>query len=298
LIEGQPTLFDAIEFNDEIACVDVLYELSFLLMDLWRRRLPRHANAVWNAYLGETSDVEGMSLMPLFLSCRAAVRAKTSATAAGLQSTAAASNELRRLARDYIDMAAELLRPPPPCLVAIGGLSGTGKSTLAQVLAPSVGAVPGAVVLRSDEIRKRLCGVPISERLGLEGYTSDVTERVYATLAARANTVVRGGHSAIVDAVYARPADRNAIRRIATDIGVPFACFWLDAPDSVLFERVRQRTHDASDADAEVIRLQRARETGTVDWRRVDASRSEESVLQKVKTDLEQCTGRAISTTR
>ena len=77
LLDGQPTLFDGVEFNDEISCTDVLYDLAFLLMDLWRRQLPRHANAVWNRYLGETSDLEGVALMPLFLSCRAAVRAKT-----------------------------------------------------------------------------------------------------------------------------------------------------------------------------------------------------------------------------
>jgi aminoglycoside phosphotransferase family enzyme len=50
LIDGQPTLFDGIEFNDEIACTDVLYDVTFLLMDLWRRLLPRHANMVWNGY--------------------------------------------------------------------------------------------------------------------------------------------------------------------------------------------------------------------------------------------------------
>jgi predicted kinase len=234
--------------------------------------------------------------MPLFLSCRAAVRAKTTATAASAQSSAAPSDGLRQLAREYIAMAAELLRPPPPRLIAIGGLSGSGKSTLAQALAPSIGAVPGAVVLRSDEIRKRLCGVSISQHLGPEGYTSDVTTRVYATLAARASSIVRGGHSVIVDAVYARPADRDAIRRIATDVAVPFTGFWLDAPDSILFERVHQRTHDASDADVEVIRLQRAEETGMVNWHRVDASLSEERVLQEVKTEVEESTGRTMST--
>jgi uncharacterized protein len=103
-------------------------------------------------------------------------------------------------------MAEDLLHPPPPCLVAVGGLSGSGKSTLALSLAPGVGAAPGAVVLRSDEIRKRLSGVARLERLGPEGYSPQVSERVYATLAEQAIAVVRGGHSAIVDAVYARPA--------------------------------------------------------------------------------------------
>ena len=128
LIDGRPTLFDAIEFNDEIACIDVLYDLAFLLMDLWRRRLPRHANAVWNGYLGETLDVEGLPLLPLFLSCRAAVRAKTSATAAAMQEDVTRRDELRDLARAYLEMAGQLLHPPRPALVAVGGLSGSGKS--------------------------------------------------------------------------------------------------------------------------------------------------------------------------
>ena len=166
MLEGQPTLFDAVEFNDEIACIDVIYDLAFLLMDLWRRQLPRHANAVWNGYLAETADLDGVSLLPLFLSCRAAVRAKTSATAARVQDSPERAGELRALAREYLALAERLLHPAEPCLIAVGGFSGSGKSTLALGLAPSVGAVPGAVVLRSDEIRKRLCGVPLLERLG------------------------------------------------------------------------------------------------------------------------------------
>ena len=186
LLDGRPTLFDGVEFNDKIACTDVLYDLAFLLMDLWRRGLPRHANAVWNRYLAETGDFSGLSLLPLFLSCRAAVRAKTSATAARLQPDARRGNELQALAREYLAMAERLLNPPRPCLIAIGGFSGTGKSTLALGLAPSVGAVPGAVVIRSDEIRKRLSGVSPLDRLGPEGYSSEMSERVYATVAERA----------------------------------------------------------------------------------------------------------------
>jgi hypothetical protein len=151
LLDGRPTLFDAIEFNDEIACSDVLYDLAFLLMDLWRRHLPRHANVVWNGYLAETADLEGIPLLPLFLSCRAAVRAKTSATAANLQTDRQRKSELQDLARDYLTMAQQLLRPPPACLIAIGGFSGSGKSTVAKALAPLIGACPGAVVIRSDD---------------------------------------------------------------------------------------------------------------------------------------------------
>src|SRR5689334_22352400 len=145
-LDGVPTLFDGVEFNDEISCVDVIYDLAFLLMDLWRRRLPTHANAVSNGYLAETTDLDALALLPLFLSCRAAVRAKTGAASAALQTDPERRAEHLRSAREYLTMAQALLHPPPPRLVAIGGLSGCGKSTMAFAMAPTLGAVPGAVV--------------------------------------------------------------------------------------------------------------------------------------------------------
>ncbi len=279
LLDGRPTLFDGVEFNDKIACTDVLYDIAFLLMDLWRRGLPQHANAVWNRYLSDT-DFNGLSVLPLFLSCRAAVRAKTSATAARLQPDARRGNELQALAREYFAMAERLLHPPGPCLVAVGGFSGTGKSTLALGLAPSVGAVPGAVVIRSDEIRKRLSSVLPLHRLGPEGYSSEMSERVYATVAERARLTIREGHSAIVDAVYARSGDREAIEHVAADMAVPFVGIWLEAPEATLIARVEHRRNDASDADAAVILLQHRQGTGVMPWHRVEALRSPDVVLQ------------------
>lgn len=280
LLDGRPTLFDAIEFNDEIACIDVLYDLAFLLMDLWRRGLVRHANTVWNAYLSETGDRTGVCLLPLFLSCRAAVRAKTSATAARLQTDPRRTSELDTMAWEYLAMAEQLLHPPPPCLIAIGGFSGSGKSTLAMALAPAVGAIPGAVVLRSDEIRKKLCGVSPLDRLEPAGYTPEVTQHVYAVLADQADAVVQAGHSAIVDAVYARPADRELIEEIAGRASVPFVGLWLDAPEPVLISRAQLRRGDSSDANADVIRLQLAQDPGTIHWHRLDASSPADVVLQ------------------
>ena len=282
LLDGRPTLFDAIEFNDEIACTDVLYDLSFLLMDLWRRQLPRHANAVWNGYLAEARNFGGIRLLPLFLSCRAAVRAKTSATAATLQADPQRKRELQEMARDYLGTAQRLLQPPPGCLIAIGGFSGSGKSTVAKALAPLIGAVPGAMVIRSDEIRKQLCGVDPLQRLGAQGYTADVTQRVYAAVAQSAAEVVAGGHAAIVDAVYARPDDRETIERVAAAAHVPFVGVWLDAPEPVLVARSEQRQLDASDADAAVIRGQLARDPGAINWYRIGASGALDDVLQAV----------------
>jgi aminoglycoside phosphotransferase family enzyme/predicted kinase len=280
LLDGRPTVFDGVEFNDKISCTDVFYDLAFLVMDLWRRRLPRHANAVLNRYVGDTGDFDGVSLLPLFLACRAAVRAKTSATAATqVQRDEPRRRELHATAREYLGMAERLLHPPPPCLVAVGGLSGSGKSTLALGVAPAIGAVPGAVVLRSDEIRKQLAGVPVLQRLGREGYSSQMSERVYGTLAERAALLLRNGHSVIVDAVYARPADRDAIERVAAEAAVPFIGLWLEAPESVLIARADERRNDPSDADAGVVRLQRSQDTGQIRWSSVDAAGSVPSAL-------------------
>ena len=296
LLDGQPTLFDGVEFNDEIACIDVLYDLTFLLMDLWRRRLPRHANTVWNRYLADTGDLDGIPLLPLFLSCRAAVRAKTSATAARLQDDLTRSRELQELARKYLAMAEDFLRPHRPCLVAIGGFSGTGKSTLAMGLAPSMGAAPGAVVIRSDEIRKQLCGVSPLHRLGPEGYSSEMSERVYAAVGERAGIAVRAGHSAIVDAVYVRPDDRQTIERVAAELSVPFVGIWLQAPESTLVARVEQRRADPSDADADVIRMQSSQRTGPISWHRVEASSSSTAVLEDATRYFQEQMGGAFNT--
>jgi predicted kinase len=279
LLDGRPTLFDGVEFDDRIACTDVLYDLAFLLMDLWRRRLSRHANAVWNAYLAETSHLQGVSLLPLFLSCRAAVRAKTSATAARLQPDVRRRDELQVLACEYLEMAQRLLRPPPARLIAIGGFSGSGKSTLALGLAPSLGAVPGALVIRSDEIRKRLCGVSPLHRLGPEGYAQEISERVYAISAALALAAIREGQSAIVDAVFAR--HREAIERVAVGASTPFVGLWLEAPEAVLIGRIEQCRRDPSDANADVVRMQHQQPSGVMIWHRLEASTSVEIVLER-----------------
>lgn len=291
LLDGRPTLFDAVEFNDEISCTDVLYDVAFLLMDLWRRRLPHHANAVWNGYLGETSNLDGLPLMPLFLSCRAAVRAKTSMTAARLQADAQASAELDAAACEYLVLAEHLLRPPLPRVVAVGGFSGSGKSTLARRLAPGLGAVPGAVVLRSDEIRKALCGVPLHAPLGPHGYTHDVTRAVYDELATRTRRIVDGGFAAVVDAVHAHQEDRRRIEHVATAAGVPFVGLWLEAPGDVLASRAERRRReetDASDADAAVVRRQTTEDTGVITWTRIDASRVPEHVERQALERLGQ----------
>src|SRR5690606_38701607 len=104
---------DGVEFNDAVSCVDVLYDLAFLLMDWWRRQLPAHASDVFNRYLTGTGSIDGLSLLPLFLSCRAAVRAKISLANAALESDGGRRADLEEQAREYLRMAHAFLQPPP-----------------------------------------------------------------------------------------------------------------------------------------------------------------------------------------
>lgn len=286
LLEGRPTLFDGVEFNDEISCIDVLYDTAFLLMDLWQRDLRGHANLLWNRLFELEPDITGLPLLPLFLSCRAAVRAKTNATSARLTSDVTRQAALREQAQRYLALAAELLRPAAARVVAIGGLSGTGKSTIARALAPAIGAAPGAIVLRSDIVRKTMLGAAPLDRLGPEAYTPEVSDRVYATLRERAREVAGAGHAVIVDAVFADPRERDAVARVAREAGVPFQGVWLEAPASVLEARVSGRRGDASDADVAVVRNQVARGAGTMEWDRVDASGPPDTVMELARRAL------------
>ncbi len=272
LINGIPTLFDAVEFNENISCIDVLYDLAFLLMDLWRRDLRSHANAIFNEYVARTVDLEGLPLLPLFLSCRAAVRAKTSATAAKVQSNERQSRELCAASRQYLELAQTFLSPPPARLLAVGGFSGSGKSTLARRLGPDVGAAPGALILRSDVIRKTLLGVSPLTRLGPDGYAPAVTRKVYQTIAGRALTALKAGHAVVADAVYASQRDREEIAATARSAGVPFTGLWIDAPPDILARRLRERVPDASDATLAVLQFQLRSDVGRRDWHRLDGS--------------------------
>ena len=289
LLDGRPVLFDAIEFSPLIASGDVLYDLAFLLMDLVERGLETPANVVFNRYLIETrrtEDLDALATLPFHLSMRAAIRAKV--TAARLDH--AKDDEGRRaiagVAQKYFDFARRFLAPAPPMLVAVGGLSGTGKSLLARAVAPHIPPAPGAVVLRSDVERKALFGRDEHDKLPAEAYAPDVTARVYAVIADKARRAVAAGHSALVDAVFARPQERAVMSRSAQALGVPFRGLFLDADLATRAARVGARSRDASDADAAVVQAQESYDLGALDWTRIDASGTPDDTLTRARTAM------------
>ena len=259
LWQGRPTPFDALEFDEALARIDTGYDLAFLLMDLDRQAGRAAANRVLNRYLARSGDYGVLGLLPLWLALRALVRAHVEAARG----------------RDGVPLlgaAAEYLAPPPPCLIAVGGLQGTGKSTLARGLAPSLGAAPGAVLLRSDELRKRRFGLAPEAPLPPEAYTEAISTTTHEELFMNAEAALRQGHAVALDAMFLDAGHRQRAAAIAVSVGVPFQGFWLEAPMEILKSRILARRGDASDATIAVLERSAHSDPGAIDWHRLDAA--------------------------
>jgi predicted kinase len=280
MLDGEPRLFDCIEFNDLIATVDVLYDLAFLLMDMWHRGFPELANLVTNRYLDEADDEDGFILLPFLMATRAAVRAHVTATQA--EEMGDPSGRLAAEARSYFELAQALLRDRPPLLLAIGGLSGSGKTTVAEALAAYVAAPPGARIVESDRIRKALHGVPPETRLPDRAYRPEVSGKVYREMAWRAGLILSKGGSVVADAVFDRPADRERIEAQARGRGLPFLGIWLDADPAVLWQRVSARRGGPSDATVDILSRQLERQADEIGWKRLDASRRPAAIVADI----------------
>lgn len=255
LWQGRPVAFDALEFDEALATIDTGYDLAFPLADLEVRLGRAAANRLLNRYVARSGDAGLLTGLPLWLSLRAMIRAHC----------------LARIGRDaeaYLDFAESVLRPVPGRLVALGGLPGTGKSWLARRLAPDLGPAPGALILRSDEIRKRLHGLAPEQPLRRESYTPAASAAVYGELFAQARQALAAGQAVIADANFLQPEIRAGIETV----GQPFQGFWLEAPLALLCQRVAARQGDASDAGVEVLKGAATVETGPITWARLDAA--------------------------
>jgi predicted kinase len=257
-------------------------------MDLTERDQVAAANIVLNGYFEATrriEDCDGLAALPLFMSIRAAIRAKV--TAARLEQLPAGHQDaIAHAAARYFRLALDLLAPVQPTIIASGGLSGTGKSVFAASLAPFIAPVPGALVLRSDVERKALFGVRAEDHLPQEAYQPGVTERVYGVLNDKAQRIARAGYTVIVDAVFAKASERAAIEDVARAAHASFHGLFLTADLATRLRRIGGRGPDASDATATVAREQESYALGDMNWSIVDASGSPADTLVHARSRL------------
>jgi predicted kinase len=293
--------FDCIEFNDDFRWIDVMSEVAFLVMDLLDHRLPSLAWRCLNRYLEATGDYDGLAVLRFYLVYRAMVRGKIACMRA--HQTGLDAAEQARLAgeyRGYLALARELAGSERPAIVLMHGLSGSGKTTVAQGLLEALGAVR----VRSDVERKRLHGMEAlartHEALDAGAYAQAATRLTYDRLATVARAIVDAGFPAIVDAAFLRRTDRDAFRALAHELRVPFAIATCEAPEAVLRERVAARERlgaDASEATLAVLERQLATQQPLgaeelPDLIRVDTTHGETAIPEAART-RERCLARA-----
>ncbi|MEP7242084.1 MAG: AAA family ATPase [Gammaproteobacteria bacterium] len=288
---GRLLAFDGLEFEPAFRWIDVAEEIAFLFMDLCRRGASVHANAFVNGYLGEGGDYEAVRLLRLYGAHRALVRAKVAALEVE-GATAAGPNGCDRFVsdhREYLDCARNLLAPHRPTLVLMSGLSGSGKTWLAQRVAGRFSAIH----VRSDVERKRLAGLVASHssHSGIDQglYAQGANDHTYRRLARCASDILAGGFCAIVDATFQRRADRALFIKLAADLHVPLVLVRCRAPFEVLrtriFDRAR-KAHDASEATLAVLEHQQASVEAIKpgeDLEVIDADTTRESIVDEVE---------------
>ena len=262
LLDDKVVLFDCLEFNDNLRWIDVMNEVAFTVMDLDDRGQQTLARRFLNAYLEHAGDYAGLALLRFYQVYRALVRAKVSVIRLNQPGLSRAEREqIESKYRDYADLAERYTWTSAPALIITHGLSGTGKSTVTQALVEHVDTIR----VRSDVERKRLHGLTAGERSGSELnaglYTADASQRTYARLAGLARTILAAGHTAVIDATFLRRAQRDRLRTLAAELGVPFVILAIEASEETLRRRVVEReraARDASEAGLAVLAQQRA----------------------------------------
>lgn len=257
LIDGRATLFDCVEFSSELRWIDVMSDLAFAVMDLHSRAAPGYAWLLLDEYLAATGDYAGLRLLPLYLVHRALVRAKV--TALRLDDPDVDRAALLTQVAAYLDLARNISAARRPAIILTVGVSGSGKSWLAQQLVETACLVR----LRSDVERKRLYrlgrGDTSDSGIGTDLYSEAATARTYHYLAAMARCVVDAGMPALIDAAALKHWQRSLFENLATECGVPFGILYCHADDDTLRRRIVAREvagDDPSEAGLSVLEHQ------------------------------------------
>lgn len=272
VFEGKPTPFDALEFDPRLATTDVLYDLAFLLMDLSHANRRREANTVMNCYWDEAQESEdSLRLLPFFMALRAAVRMAVAVPDGRLEHAAG-----------YRDLALNLLQNSVPKAIAIGGLSGTGKSSLAREVAAMLPGSAGARILRTDVIRKQMLSIAPETPAAASAYTTEQRLLTYERMVRQAREASSAGASIVLDATF---QDEEARKLMDTGLARTQR-FWLEAPLETRLARIGARAADASDASARVAIAQEHGATPPSDWVCLDATLPVEQLARRVVEHL------------
>jgi aminoglycoside phosphotransferase family enzyme/predicted kinase len=288
-------IIDCIEFNDAFRYIDPVADLAFLIMDFKFHGFPELARELADAYFKASGDQDGPRLLPLYVSYRAAVRAKVESlelTETEVPTAERAAIEQRARAHWLLALSGLEVPSRRPCLLLIGGLPGTGKSTLAAELSEN----SGFTVIRSDVVRKELASVQQVDvtikhdyQTGL--YAPDWIERTYTECLRRAIELLEQGERVIVDASFSQDVQRQCFLAAAKKLALPGLCFICQAEPEIIQNRLRQRTGDASDADWTTYQYaSRAWESVILESSRqfveINTGKSDASALEQVRTNL------------
>jgi aminoglycoside phosphotransferase family enzyme/predicted kinase len=257
---GRLTPFDGIEFDPALRFIDVVNDIAFLTMDLAERGRPDLRHAALQAWCESTGDFAGLPLLPYYECYRALVRAKVAALGALHAPTPSEARDAAvATCRRYLGWAMHRLGPRRPALLLTCGLSGSGKTWLARVVAPEFSALH----VRSDVERKRLAGLAPHEdsRSEPDGgiYTLEFNARTYERLERCAVAALAGGESVIVDAAFLRRAERLRFLDLAATADARAVILHCQAPQAILRQRVADRhaaRSDASEAGVDLLARQ------------------------------------------
>ena len=284
---GQVIPFNPIEFYDDLTQIDTMYDFAFLLVEMESKGQRRLASILLNHYLALSADWDGIPVLPLFLSCRAAVNAYVFAQRSSEIKDKSESMLMANRAFEQLVIAKRFLENKKPILVACGGLSGSGKSRIARESAPFIGNPPGAVIVRDDVLRKNMMNTGLEEKLNTADYTSEMEERVFQKVCEKCRYILASGQSVVADALFHKPEQRRAIEALAREMNVDFKGLWVDAPLEVRIERVTMRKRNPSDVKtAEELKKQLDIDVGEVTWDKIDTSGDRMTTLTRVRTLL------------
>ncbi|MEB3210051.1 MAG: AAA family ATPase [Leptolyngbyaceae bacterium] len=243
-------LFDCIEFNEDFRFVDVMFDIAYIVMDLEMQQRTDLSAAFLNTYVERTGDWEGLDVLPIYVNRQSYVRAKVTSfmlddPSVDEETKAKASEK----AAKYYTLAWNYTQPKTGKLILMTGLSGSGKSTTARLLAGKLNAVQ----IRSDAVRKHLAGVPVDQRGDDSIYTPEMSQKTYDRLLELGIRLAKAGYAVILDAKYDRVQPRMEAIAQAADHHIPIHILHCDAPMEVRLERVQQRTGDIADVTANLI---------------------------------------------